>query len=108
MQEKMQKLQQQLSASQKPPPASAATPGRGARTVASVKKKSLSQGGTPAKGSATQTPSKGRTPAKGSATQTHSKGRTPAKGSVTQTTTKTPSSTQKTKLPAGIRSYRIL
>ncbi|CAL8385368.1 unnamed protein product [Gadus morhua 'NCC'] len=100
MQEKMQKLQQQLSASQKPPPASAATPGRGARTVASVKKKSLSQGGTPAKGSATQTPSKGRTPAKGSATQTHSKGRTPAKGSVTQTTTKTPSSTQKTKLPA--------
>ncbi|XP_030198059.1 protein MCM10 homolog isoform X1 [Gadus morhua] len=100
MQEKMQKLQQQLSASQKPPPASAATPGRGARTVASVKKKSLSLGGTPAKGSATQTPSKGRTPAKGSATQTHSKGRTPAKGSVTQTTTKTPSSTQKTKLPA--------
>ncbi|CAL8339925.1 unnamed protein product [Arctogadus glacialis] len=130
MQEKMQKLQQQLSASQKPPPASAATPGRGARTVASVKKKSLSQGGTPAKGSATQTPStgrtpakgsatqtpstgrtpakgsatqthsKGRTPAKGSATQTPSKGRTPAKGSVTQTTAKTPSSTQKTKLPA--------
>ncbi|XP_059894612.1 protein MCM10 homolog isoform X2 [Gadus macrocephalus] len=85
MQEKMQKLQQQLSASQKPPPASAATPGRGARTVASVKKKSLSQCGTPAKGSATQTPSKGRTP---------------AKGSVTQTTAKTPSSTQKTKLPA--------
>ncbi|CAL8328318.1 unnamed protein product [Boreogadus saida] len=100
MQEKMQKLQQQLSASQKPPPASAATPGRGARTVASVKKKSLSQGGTPAKGSATQTPSKRKTPAKGSATQTPSKGRTPAKGSATQTPAKTPSSTQKTKLPA--------
>ncbi|CAL8318390.1 unnamed protein product [Lota lota] len=70
MQEKMQKLQQQLEASQKPPPASAATPGRSARTLASIKKRSSSHGGTP------------------------------ARGSFTQTTTKPPSSTQKSKLPA--------